>query len=126
MTFLEHQTEHPSYLLSIENYGQLEKHPLRGAVFENLAMGELLKSRYNIGREPNLYFYREQSGLEVDAIMNEGGSPHLYEIKSGKTLRPDYLENMKTLRSCMPDIKSSTVIYDGESFPPTSINIRDI
>ena len=25
-----------------------------------------------------------------------------------------------------PDITSSTVIYDGESFPPTTINIRDI
>lgn len=114
------------HLLGIEDYVHLETHPLRGAVFENLAMGELLKSRYNIGREPNLYFYREQSGLEVDAVMIEGGALHLYEIKAGKTLRPDFLENMKLLKGNIPDIKSSTVIYDGESFPPTTINIRDI
>ena len=113
------------YLLSVENYDQLENHPLRGAIFENLAMGELLKSRYNIGREPNLYFYREQSGIEVDAIMMEGGTLHLYEIKAGKTLRPDFCENMKILKGTIPDIKTSTVIYDGESFPPTSLNIRD-
>ncbi|MDE7349938.1 MAG: ATP-binding protein [Muribaculaceae bacterium] len=114
------------YLLSVENYDQLENHPLRGAIFENLAMGELLKSRYNIGREPNLYFYREKTGIEVDAIMMEGTSLHLYEMKAGKTLRPDFLENMNTLKNKVGDISASTVIYDGESFPPTSINIRDI
>ncbi|MDE5850638.1 MAG: ATP-binding protein [Muribaculaceae bacterium] len=114
------------YLLGIEDYEQLESHPLRGSIFENLAMGELLKSRYNIGREPKLYFYREQSGMEVDAVMMEGTSLHLYEMKAGKTLRPDFLENMNTLKNKVEDISASTVIYDGESFPPTSINIRDI
>ncbi len=114
------------YLLSIENYEQLENHPLRGAIFENLAMGELLKSRYNKGKEPNLYFYREKSGLEVDAILVEGCSLHLYEIKAGKTLRPDFLDNIKALKKSISDVSASTVIYDGESYPPTSINIRDI
>ena len=114
------------YLLGIENYEQIESYPLKGAIFENLAMGELLKSRYNIGREPNLYFYREQSGIEVDAIMMEGTSLHLYEMKAGKTFRHDFMENMNTLKNKMGDISASTVIYDGESFPPTCINIREI
>lgn len=114
------------YLLSIENFDQLDNHPLRGVVFENLAMGELLKSRYNKGLDPNLYFYRETSGIEVDAIMLEGGGIHIYEIKAGKTLRHDFFENMNTLKTKMTDIKSSTVIYDGESFPPMTINIREI
>ena len=114
------------YLLSIESYEQLDNHPLKGAVFENLAMSELLKSRYNKGLDPNLYFYREKSGLEVDALLLEGGRLHIYEMKSGKTLRPDYMENMKAVESVLSDISSSTVIYDGESFPPMAINIRDI
>lgn len=114
------------YLLGIEDFTQLESHSLKGGIFENLAMGELLKSRYNIGREPNLYFYREQSGLEVDAIMITGATQHLYEIKSGKTLRKDFMENMNTLKTKIGDTISSTVIYDGDSFPPQAINIRDI
>ncbi|MDE6511036.1 MAG: hypothetical protein K2L00_02955, partial [Muribaculaceae bacterium] len=77
-------------------------------------------------REPNLCFYREQSGPEIDAILIEGGALYLYEIKACKTLRPVFLENVKILKGSMPDIKSSTVIYDGESFPPTTVNIRDI
>ena len=114
------------YLLSVENYDQLENHPLRGAIFENLAMGELLKSRYNIGREPNLYYYREHSGLEVDAIMMEGTALHLYEIKAGKTLRKEFTDNMNTLKDKISGISASTVIYDGESLPPLTLNIRDI
>lgn len=114
------------YLLSIENYNQLENHPLRGAIFENLAIGELMKSRYNRGLDPNLHFYREKAGMEVDAMLLEGGSIHLYEIKAGKTLRPEFLENMKTLKKLISNISSSTVIYDGESFPPTAVNIRNI
>ncbi len=114
------------YLLAIENYDQLDNHPLKGSIFENLSMSELLKSRYNKGLEPNLYFYREKSGLEVDAILLEGGAWHLYEIKSGKTFRPEFFENMKNLKSCMSNIASATLIYDGESYPPTSINIRSI
>lgn len=114
------------YLLGIENSDQLDNHALRGAIFENLAMGELLKSRYNIGREPNLYFYREQSGLEVDAIMMEGPSLHIYEIKAAKTLRNDFMQNMNSLKNKISEISSSTIIYDGESFPPQTVNIRDI
>ncbi len=114
------------YLLAIENYDQLDNHPLKGSIFENLAMTELLKSRYNKGLEPNLYFYREKSGLEVDAVLLEGGSLHLYEIKAGKTFRPEFFDNMKALKSSMGNIASATLIYDGESYPPTSVNIRTI
>lgn len=114
------------YLLSIETPEQLEKHPLKGAVFENMAIGELLKRRFNDGKDPNLYFYREKSGLEVDAVERAADGLTLYEIKAGKVLRPDYLENMQTLRSRVPDVRKITVVYDGESFPPTCINIREL
>lgn len=114
------------YLLSIETPEQLEKHPLKGAVFENMAIGELLKRRFNDGKDPNLYFYREKSGLEVDAVERAADGLTLYEIKAGKVLRPDYLENMQTLRSRVPDVRKITVVYDGESFPPTCINIRKL
>lgn len=114
------------YLLSIESPDQLENHPLKGAVFENLAIGELLKKQYNQGREPNLYFYREVSGKEVDALLVSPEGIKLYEIKAGKIFRREFKENMDYLKSSINDIKTSTVIYDGESMPPLTLNIRDI
>ena len=114
------------YLLSIETPEQLEKHPLKGAVFENMAMGELLKKRLNEGKDPNLYFYRENGGREVDAVSLTSEGKNLYEVKAGKVLRPDFMENMEYLKRTLPDINSISVIFDGESIPPICINIREI
>ena len=45
-----------SYLLGIENVSHIETHPLRGALFENMVILELLKRRFNAGLDNNLYF----------------------------------------------------------------------
>lgn len=114
------------YLLSIETYAQLDGHPLKGAIFENLAIGELIKRQYNASRDPNIYFYREQSGKEVDALLVSPEGIKLYEIKAGKIFRPDYKENMDYLKHTLDNVQSTTVIYDGDNIPPLTINIRDI
>lgn len=113
------------YLLNIENQEQLENHPLRGAIFENMAVGELMKKRFNEAKDPNLYFYREQSGKEVDILSVTGEGINLYEIKAGKSLKPDYLEIMRYLRRTLTNVDNTSVIYNGESMGSV-INIRDI
>ncbi|MBD5317493.1 MAG: ATP-binding protein [Bacteroides sp.] len=114
------------FLLGIENAEQLERSPFRGAIFENLAICELIKREYNQGKDPRINFYREKSGAEVDALLHSGGKLHLYEIKSGDTLRPDFTRNAKALAALLPDVASTTVIYNGPAFPPAAVNIRDI
>lgn len=113
------------YLLGIDSPQQIENHTLRGELFENLAMVELIKQRLNEGLDPNITFYREHSGKEVDAIISSGGL-HLYEIKSGKTFKKDFTKNMEYLSSLLSDIKDTTVIYDGISMAPMILNIREI
>lgn len=114
------------YLLGIEEFSQLENHPLKGAVFENMVVNELLKKRFNEAKDPNLYFYRENSGREVDVVQSMPDGLHLYEIKSGKTFQPDFLKNLKYLQSLLPDVRSSAVVYDGETIGDNLINLRDI
>lgn len=114
------------FLLGIDNEEKMQSHQMRGALFENLAICEILKHRYNQGKDPRLYFYREKSGLEVDVVAEEGGTLHLYEIKSSNTIRPDFRENMKAASQNLPNVGQSTIIFDGQSFPPGCINIRDI
>lgn len=114
------------YLLSIEAPEQLENHPQKGAVFENLAICELLKNQFNQSRDANLYFYREHSGREVDALMVTPEGINLYEVKAGKLFKPDFKENMDYLKMTVDNIKTTTVIYNGESMPPITLNIRDI
>ncbi len=113
------------YLLGIETPEQLVTYPLRGAIFENLAVAELMKKRYNAGKDPNLSFYREHSGKEVDVLYPEHGKLHLYEIKAGRTFQPSFLNNIKYLSQLIPnEISGSTLVYDGESIGQSIINIR--
>lgn len=115
------------WLLDIENPSQLSTHPLRGAIFENLAVIELLKARYNVGETDNLYFYRENSGREVDVVQTQADKLKLYEVKASKTFNRDFLKNINYLKDIFGDkISFGTVVYDGESLPPLAVNIRDI
>lgn len=114
-------------LLSINDASTLSTHPLRGSIFENMAVTAFMKKMTNEGKKPNLYFYRENHGLEVDIVRPVGdGTLELYEIKSSKTLQSDYGSNMRTLSASLGIPTRSTIIYNGESYPPAALNIRDI
>ena len=114
------------FLLGIEHPSQLDNSPFRGAIFENLAICELIKRAYNDGRDPRINFYREKSGREVDAVVAEGPGLHLYEIKSAETLRPEFTMNMKALADTLPVETKTTVIYNGPSIASVALNVRDI
>ncbi|MDE6269206.1 MAG: ATP-binding protein [Muribaculaceae bacterium] len=114
------------YLLGIEHPSQLDTHPLRGAVFENIAVTELLKKRYNQAKDPNLFFYRENSGHEVDIVQDNPDGLDIYEVKAGKTFQPDFTKNLKYLKALLPNVNNSTIIYDGKSQGKDLINIREL
>lgn len=115
------------YLLDIHNYTELQNHPLRGAIFENLALTQFIKEKFNRKATWDLYFYRENKGREIDVLKTQGMELNLYEIKSSKTFNKDFLSNLKVVKNLLGDkVVSSTLIYDGESFPPEIVNIREI
>lgn len=114
------------YLLRIEDEAQYMSSPLRGAIFENMAMGELIKSQFNNARTPEITFYREQSGKEVDAVVKDKEGIHLYEMKYTSTFKTEFAVNMKYVSSLLGVFPDNTLIYDGESMPPALINIRNI
>lgn len=113
-----------AYLLSLDSEKSVEESPAYGALFENIAMGELIKQRLNQARDPDTSFFREHSGREVDALITAGGKISLYEIKSGKTYRQEFTANMDWLATKLTDVTAKTVIYDGQSLPPVALNIR--
>jgi predicted AAA+ superfamily ATPase len=83
-----------SFLLEIESPQQVATHYLRGGLFESYAIAELLKLRYNVGRIPHYYFWRDKIGHEVDCIIGHGGKLYPVEIKAGKTITQDYFEGL--------------------------------
>lgn len=121
-----HDTGLLCYLLGIETEQQFLSSTLRGAIFENMAISELMKSQYNKGRVPQMNFYRERSGKEMDAMLRTPEDLQLFEIKSGTTFKPEFTSNMKYVAELHQCETRQTVVYDGPSFPPAILNIRDI
>ena len=64
-------TELTCHLLGIESPEQLARDKMRGALFENFIVTEALKQRYNMGKESNLYFYRDSTQNEVDLVLKK-------------------------------------------------------
>ena len=115
------------FLLGIEDAGQLATHPLRGAIFENLAVIELLKERFNKGKLSNLHIYRENSGREADIIRMDGEGLVAFEAKSSQTFNKSFVRNLNYLKDLLGDyLKDTFVVYDGDYIPPNIINIRNI
>ncbi len=104
-------------LLGVENARQLETHPLRGNLFENLVVAEALKHRLNSGRRANLFFYREARGGEVDLLYLQGNRAFLLEIKSGQTVQPDFFRGFRQFDRTFPGLALGRVlVYGGEGF----------
>ncbi len=115
-----------AYLLSINDPIQIATHPLRGALFENLIMSEMAKQSYNCAHRPVLYFYRENSGKEVDILEETANGLRLFEVKSAMTYRSEFMTNMTYLRDKLGSkIADGTLIYDGDTIAPEIYNFRD-
>ncbi len=84
------------YLLRVRSPEDLALGPMRGAVFETFVVSELWKRRVHAGRDPDLYFFRDATGHEVDLIVDLGAgrAPIAVEIKSGETLAGDAFKGL--------------------------------
>lgn len=103
-----------SYLLGLENELHVSRDPLRGNLFENLAVMETLKFRFNQGKRSNLNFYRDSKGNEVDLLIEVGPDIFPVEIKMGATVTPDYFKGIKSFTKVVPDLPwGSGLIYGG-------------
>ena len=102
------------YLLGIESPKQLATHPQRGAIFESWVATELLKQRYNIAKNNNQFYFRENNGNEIDLILDHGETIDAMEVKSGKTYAPDFFRNILKYRAANPACRSGTVVYGGK------------
>jgi len=101
-------------LLGIRDAATLNLHPLRGALFETLVVGELIKQRFNDGKPAELYFWRDNTGNEVDVVFEVGTELQAVEIKSGATLVRDWLKGIAKWQSLAgAEARSPWLIYGG-------------
>ncbi len=104
-----------SYLLGLTTPEQVARDPLMGNLFENMVVSNILKSRLNAGLSPDMYFFRDRKGLEVDVLIEEGTTLRPIEIKSSSTFNADFTKGINAFRMITDNILKPTVLYSGKT-----------
>lgn len=111
-----------AYLCRWPNAETLEKGAMDGAFFETYVVSEIVKSYYNAGKRPDLYYYRDIDGKEIDLIFAEGDKIYPVEIKKAKA--PDRADkNFSVLDKLKKDIQPGVILCMADEMLPFS---RDV
>jgi uncharacterized protein len=106
-----------AWLLGVRRASHLTSHPLRGALFENWVITELIKSQTHRGEKPSIYFIRDKQGHEIDALIETGPNTfQAVEIKSGMTVTSESFSGLKYWGSQLTEYKLHPwIVYGGET-----------
>ncbi len=103
-----------AWLLQIESPSQISRDPLLGGIFENMVVLEALKAAYNRAKPPQLSFYRDRSGMEIDLIREYQRRPFAVEIKAGTTFTFDMMRSLKRFGEFQGELCGAGLIYGGD------------
>lgn len=103
------------YLLDIETPKQLSRDKMRGCIFENFIVLELLKHRYNQGKENGVFFYRDSNQNEVDILLKQEGEITAIEVKSSSTYTVEFEKSLKKIQEWIKiPVTKKIVVYAGD------------
>lgn len=89
-------------------------------------MSEIIKRKFAEGVKPELYYWRSQSGIEVDLIVPENGGFVPYEIKLSSNIKPQFYKNIQYWLELTKSQKGGGVISNCSIDVPMPGNIRNI
>lgn len=84
------------YLLGITSVTQVFRGPLSGQLFETVVLGEVIRSYYNKGQIPRIFWWRTSCGEEVDFIIEEKDKIMPLEIKLTTRLNKKMAKNIRS------------------------------
>jgi predicted AAA+ superfamily ATPase len=103
-------------LLTIRSQDELFNHPLRGALFESFIMSEFFKYNYNHNETPQIYFWRDAQGHEIDCVIEKSYNVILpIEIKASKTMANNFFDGLVDWKKItQQESMESYVVYGGK------------
>jgi len=101
------------HLLGIDSADELAKSPFLGAVFEGFIAAEMVKAQLNQGRRPEIYYFRDEQGLEVDFVVPGRSSRlTLVECKASRTVNPAMAAPMQRLAEALHGKRAGSAIVE--------------
>lgn len=118
-------------ILGIQQPEHLSVFPLRGSLFENMVVSEIVKSRKNRGLIDNFFFYRDSNQNEIDLLLDNILTIDAIEIKSSETFSNTLLKSLNYIRKILPEKTKRTILcYAGnkemEFLEHELVNFRNI
>jgi predicted AAA+ superfamily ATPase len=102
------------YLLRIQVDSQVSLHPLRGQIFESFVVSEIVKSFSHAGREPPVYYWRDNKGREIDVVLDTAEGLCAVEVKSAETFDPSFAQTLRWWKGIAGDsARVAAVVYGG-------------
>ncbi len=109
-----HDTGFLCHLLGISDPSQASQHFAGSGIFENLVIADVMKRICHAGQIPDLYFWRDHKGKEIDLVIESGGKAIPVEIKSALTRNMSFFDGLDYWRKLSGDTaEESYVVYGG-------------
>jgi len=115
------------YLTGLRDVDHLVAGPMSGAVFETFVVSQVYKRFLNRGIEPNIYFWRTATGIEIDILVEDQGLLHPLEVKATATPRPSMSSGIVSLRKDLGQrVGKGYIVHMGELTLPLAPEIKAI
>jgi predicted AAA+ superfamily ATPase len=101
-------------LLGIKKESDLKSHWARGALFENMVIADLFKNYFNKAIQPPLYFWRDNTGNEIDCLIDDGANIKCVEIKSSTTISADFFKGLNFYQK-LDETSLAYLVYGGHA-----------
>lgn len=93
----------------------LENGAMNGAILENYVVSEIVKTYFNSGKEPFIYYYRDKDNKEIDVILEHDGVLNPIEIKKSSNPGPELVKVFRLLdKSSTPRSKGAVLCLKPE------------
>lgn len=102
-----------AHLLRLDTVDEIRNYHGLGNLFENMIIADLQKQIFNELKSDNLYYFRDNKGLEIDVLIDSGNKILPIEIKSSATFSSSFLANLQQFKK-ISGIKTAKLIYSGE------------
>jgi len=83
---------------------------MSGAILETYALCELLKSWWHRGKMPQLYYYRDKDGREIDFVLVQDQVFHPLEVKKSASPKREWVEPFSALTRLKRSVGESGVL----------------
>jgi len=109
-------------LLGLRTVDDVNRHFAKGALFENFVINEILKNSLNRNRSPRHYFWNAAGAHEIDLLLDQGGRLLPIEIKSGRTINPQFFDGLRYFQDVSGALPTeSFLVYGGDEVQKRSL-----